>query len=114
MGTYLDPSGNIKDIDPNAPTGLNLGIEFPSSRQRPWQQYLDDPTVGLGMSYYNLGNDVMGEGIAMYPYILINMVRTRHFQISVKLAAGLTAVNGHYQATVNEVIPNKTFGSPKS
>lgn len=111
MGTYLDPSSNIKDIDPNAPTGLNLGIEFPSSRQRPWQQYLDDPTVGLGMSYYNLGNDVMGEGIAMYPYILINVVRTRHFQVSVKLAAGLTAVNGHYQATVNEVIPNRTFGS---
>ncbi len=32
MGTYLDPSVNIKDIDPNAPVGLNLGIEFPSSR----------------------------------------------------------------------------------
>ena len=40
MGTYLDPSGNIVDIDPNAPTGLNFGVEFPSSRQRPWQQYL--------------------------------------------------------------------------
>lgn len=36
MGTYLDPSGNIVDIDPNAPTGLNFGVEFPSSRQRPW------------------------------------------------------------------------------
>ena len=28
MGTYLDPSGNIVDIDPNAPTGLNSVWSF--------------------------------------------------------------------------------------
>lgn len=111
MGQYIDPSSNIREIDPNAPSGLNIGIEFPSSRQRPWQQYLNDPTVGLGLSYYNLGNDIMGEGIAMYPYILINALRTDYFNVNVKLAAGLTALNGFYEATINQVIPNKTFGS---
>ena len=111
MGTYLDPSSNIKEIDPNAPVGLNLGIEFPSSRQRPWQQYLNDPTVGLGITSINLGNDVMGEGIAMYPYILLNVFRKEHFNVNIKLASGLIAVNGHYKATINEEIPNKTFGS---
>ena len=111
MGKYLDPSSNIEDIVPNAPTGLNFGIEFPSSRQRPWQQYLNDPTVGLGISYLNMGNDVMGEGIAMYPYIMINALRTEHFHAKVKLAAGLVAVNGHYKATIKEEIPNRTFGS---
>ena len=111
MGGYLDPSGNIVDIDPNAPTGLNIGVEFPSSRQRPWQQYLNDPTVGLGMTYMNLGNDVMGEGVAIYPYIMLPAVRLKHFQMHIKLASGLIAVNGHYKATINEPIPNRTFGS---
>lgn len=111
MGGYLDAPSNIVEIDPNSPTGLNIGIEFPSSRQRPWQQYLNDPTVGLGATYINFGNDVMGEGIAMYPYILLNALRTSHFQVKIKLASGLIAVNGHYKATVNEEIPNKTFGS---
>lgn len=111
MGCYLDPSSNIRDIDPNAPSGLNIGMEFPSSRQRPWQQYLNDPTVGLGITYLNLGNDVMGEGIAMYPYILLNAFRTNIFHLKIKLASGLIAVNGHYDATINEEIPNKTFGS---
>ena len=111
MGGYIDAPSNIVDIDPNSPTGVNIGIEFPSSRQRPWQQYLNDPTVGLGMTYLNFGNDVMGEGIAMCPYILLNALRTPHFSVKVKLASGLVAVNGHYRATVNEVIPNKTFGS---
>lgn len=111
MGGYISPSSNIKDIDPNAPAGLNIGIEFPSTRQHPWQQYLNDPTVGLGIAYLNLGNDVMGSGIAMYPYILLNAFRKEHFHLNLKLASGLVAVNGHYKATVNEEIPNKTFGS---
>lgn len=111
MGRYLNPSGNIVEIDPNAPTGLNFGVEFPSTRQRPWQQYLNDPTVGLGMTYLNLGNDLMGEGIALYPYILINAWRTEYTHFKLKVAAGLTAVNGHYKATLNNQIPNLTFGS---
>ena len=111
MGNYLDPSSNIEEIDPNAPTGLNFGIEFPSSRQRPWQQYLNDPTVGIGLSYLNLGNDTMGEGLAMYPYIRINGLRTEHMNATLKVAAGLVVVNGHYKATLNQPIPNKTFGS---
>lgn len=111
MGQYLSPSGNIQEIDPNAPSGLNFGVEFPSSQQRPWQQYLNDPTVGLGISYLNLGNDLMGEAVALYPYILLNAWRTDHFQLRLKLASGLTAVSGHYKATVNEDIPNMTFGS---
>ena len=111
MGMYLCPSGIIEDIAPNAPTGLNFGIEFPSSQQRPWQQYLNNPTVGLGVSYLNFGKDVMGEGIAMYPYILIDAISSRHANLKIKLASGLVAVNGHYKATINEPIPNRTFGS---
>ncbi len=111
MGLYLDPSSNIEEIDPNAPAGLNFGVEFPSSRQRPWQQYLNDPTVGLGVTYLNLGNDVMGEGLALYPYIMLNALRTDFLHVKIKLASGLVAINGHYKVTVNEDIPNRTFGS---
>ncbi|MBO5697960.1 MAG: hypothetical protein J6R90_06170, partial [Alistipes sp.] len=43
IGAYLMKSGNMKDIDPNPPSGIHFGIEFPSSQQRPWQQYLNNP-----------------------------------------------------------------------
>lgn len=111
MGGYVSASSNIRDIDPSAPTGLNLGIEFPSSRQRPWQQYLNDPTVGLGISYLDFGDEIMGKGIAMYPYIMLNGFRSEHFHLKVKLAAGLTAVNETYYTTADEIYRNKTFGS---
>ena len=35
IGAYLMKSGNMKDIDPNPPSGIHFGIEFPSTQQRP-------------------------------------------------------------------------------
>jgi hypothetical protein len=55
-----------------------------------------NPTVGLGMTYLNLGADRYGHAVALYPYILLNCVRTQHFEMKVKLAAGLGVVNEHW------------------
>ena len=111
IGSYLGPHSNVIALNPNPPTGLNLGIEFPSNGQRPWQQYLNQPAVGVGLSYLNLGTDGMGEAMAMYPYIRIYGFRSRYFDASLKVAAGLAFVNGHYKATLDNPIPSKTFGS---
>lgn len=111
MGSYLMASSNLKEINPNGPAGLNFGVEFPSSQQRPWQQYLNNPTVGLGMSYINLGDKAMGTAISMYPYIMINGFRSKHFQLKVKLGSGIAALNEHYYTTLDHPIPNKTFST---
>ena len=111
MGAYLMKSSNLSDINPNGPAGINIGVEFPSSQQRPWQQYLNNPTVGLGISYIDLGHKAMGKAISMYPYIMINGFRSEHFNLKVKLGAGLAALNEHYYTTLDEPIPNKTFST---
>ncbi|MBQ9137464.1 MAG: acyloxyacyl hydrolase [Alistipes sp.] len=111
MGTYLMPSSNLSEINPNGPAGLNLGVEFPSSQQRPWQQYLNNPTVGLGMSYIDMGHKTMGEGIAVYPYIMLNGFRSQYFNLKVKLGSGLVALSQHYYKALDEPIPNKTFAT---
>ena len=96
MGFYIDKHTNMKADMPSAPTGIMLGIEFPSTQQRPWQQYLLNPTVGLGMTYLNLGSERYGHTVALYPYILLNCIRTQHFEMKVKLAPGLAVVNEHW------------------
>jgi hypothetical protein len=48
MGFYIDVHDNMRADMPSAPTGLMFGVEFPSSQQRPWQQYLLNPTVVWG------------------------------------------------------------------
>ncbi len=111
MGGYLMKSSNLEEINPNGPAGIHFGIEFPSTQQRPWQQYLNNPTVGLGISYIDLGEKVMGKAIAMYPYIMINGVRSEHFNLKVKIGSGLGVLNEHYYTTLDEPIPNKTFST---
>ena len=96
MGFYVDVHSNMEAEMPSAPTGLMFGMEFPSSQQRPWQQYLMNPTVGLGMTYLNFGADRYGHVVSLYPYILLNCVRTQHFEMKVKLAAGLGVVSEHW------------------
>lgn len=117
MGLYVSKQPNMLADTPSAPTGVMLGIEFPSSQQRPWQQYLLNPTVGLGMTYLNFGSDRYGHTVALYPYILLNCVRTQHFEMKVKLASGLAVVNEHWYTQkdqdldhYNDATTNALFG----
>lgn len=117
IGFYIDKSSNIERIDPDAPKGVNLGVEFPSSQQRPWQQYLNNPTIGVGFTYMDFGADMMGHTLALYPYILFNGIDTDRFDLKVKLASGLGYVNEHWYTQEDtdpdhygEATTNTTFG----
>ena len=117
VGGYLSPNGNLEAINPSAPAGVNFGFEFPSSQQRPWQQYLNNSTLGVGVSYVDLGDKVMGKAVSVYPYIMINCVRAKHFELGIKLASGLAYCSETYW--INEQTPDNrdnvnahfTFGS---
>ena len=118
-GTYLDSGSHWDKFGAAAPAGVNLGFELPSQQQRPWQQYLGNATVGVGMSWLDFGHKMLGHSIALYPYILFDAIDTDHFQMRLKVAGGLGYVTEHwytqedqdpdhyYEPTVNTV-----FGCP--
>ena len=94
FGTYLDKNNHhFKKLGLVNLSGVNLGIEFPSEQQRPWQQYLNNSTLGIGLSVIDWNSEYMGKAIAMYPYLLIPAVRTEQFKFHFKVAAGLGYVN---------------------
>lgn len=95
-GSYLDQNSHFDKFRPFAPKGLNLGLELPSSQQLPWQQYLGNPTVGVGMSLFDFGHEMVGKCVSMYPYILIPVVRNNYFDLNFKVAAGLGVVTEHW------------------
>ena len=111
IGHYMTPNSSMRDMGVNGPTGINVGIEFPSTQQRPWQQYLGNPTVGLGISYIDLGHKDMGTGIAMYPYIMIHCISTEYFNLKFKVGAGLAAVQKHFYNTQDAPVHNRTFST---
>ncbi|MBQ8482980.1 MAG: acyloxyacyl hydrolase [Bacteroidales bacterium] len=101
-GMYLDKNTHYEKFGPIFPAGVHMGLEFPSLQQRPWQQYLGNPTVGLGLSWLDFGNPQdpgmakLGMGVAVYPYILIDAIDTDYFQMRFKVAGGLAAVTEHW------------------
>ena len=117
VGSYVSPNGNMEAIDPTFPSGINFGFEFPSNQQRPWQQYLNNSTYGVGISYIDNGDKVMGHTVSIYPYIMLNCLRTKHFELAIKMASGLAYCSETYWT--NEQTPDNrdnvnahfTFGS---
>lgn len=95
-GTYLDQGYHFDKFRPFAPKGVNFGLELPSQQQRPWQQYLGNPTAGVGVSFIDFCHEMVGEAVAVYPYILIPAIRSKYFELNFKVAAGLAVVNEHW------------------
>lgn len=95
-GMYLDKGVHWDKFAPAGPAGVHMGFELPSRNLRPWQQYLSDPTVGIGVSWLDFGHDMLGMGVAIYPYILLDAIDTKHFQMRVKVAGGAGFVSEHW------------------
>lgn len=95
-GSYLANGVHFSKFGPIYPAGVNMGLEFPSQQQRPWQQYLSNPTVGIGLSWIDLGHDMLGHSINIYPYIMFDAIDTDYFQLKFKVAGGLSVVTEHW------------------
>jgi hypothetical protein len=70
----------------------------------------------VGVSYIDLGDKVMGKAVSVYPYIMINCLRTKHFEIGIKLASGLAYCSETYWTNTqtdnrDDVTAHFTFGS---
>lgn len=114
-GMYLDSGAHWEKFGGAAPAGVNLGFELPSQQQYPWQQYLGNATVGLGLSWIDLGHQMLGHAVAVYPYILLNAIDSDYLQMRFKVAGGIAGVTEHwytqddqnpehyYEPTVNTV-----------
>ena len=66
-GAYLDSGTHWDKFGGAYPAGVHLGFELPSQQQRPWQQYLNNATFGVGLSWLDLGHKMLGHSIAAYP-----------------------------------------------
>ena len=104
IGGYIVPlSKNLKNIAPNPTLGGELSIEFPSWNKYSWQQYLSDPTLGVGFVGLDLGNSkVLGQAFALYPYLLIDIIKTSHFKLDWKVGAGMSFFNKTYNRVFDE------------
>ncbi len=101
-GTYLDSGRHWDKFGGAYPAGVNLGFELPSTMKYPWQQYLGNATVGVGLSWIDFGHKMLGHSISLYPYILLDAIDTEYFQMRFKVAGGPAAVTEHWYTQADQ------------
>lgn len=80
--------------------GVEMGIEFLPTEKLNWLQHYNNASLGLAMTYLNLGNnDKLGSALAAYPYLNIPLVNKKHFRLTLKPGAGISLLNKRYANT---------------
>lgn len=116
-GQIIPTNKTLKSINPDLTLGGEIAIEFPSWGEYPWQQYLGKPTLGVGFVGLNLGDhNILGQSFALYPYLLIDIVKLPHFELNWKVGAGLSFFNKTYNRVYEkynpETVPEWSYYGP--
>ncbi len=90
--------------------GAEFGVEWPTVGSKNYHHYYNIPTVGLGFTYLNLGNEAkLGSAFAIYPYADMPLLRTDPVDINFTAGFGLAGVTKW-----NKQSPSNLIGTPES
>ena len=80
--------------------GVNVGVDFAPD----WQALKDwnNATIGVGLSYWNMGHELLGHAIAPYAFMDIPLVRLKHFELGLRPGIGAAFMTKTYRNTVPE------------
>lgn len=106
QGGAVMPDGKVdKVVDApkewHAPVwGVNVGVDFAPD----WQALKDwnNATVGVGLSYWNMGHELLGHAIAPYAYMNIPLVKLPRFELGLRPGIGAAFMTKTYRNTVPE------------
>ena len=99
-GAVIMPDGKVDPWIERPVLGGHFAVEFlPTGRWHCLQQW-NNASIGVGVSYLNLGNDAMlGSAIAAYGYMNQPFYNGTHFRFGVRPTIGLAAVTKRYSNT---------------
>ena len=104
------PDGKVDKVV--SPTGVATGewhtpvwgVDLNLDLAPDWQalQTWNNATVGLGLSYWNMGHEMLGHAIAPYIYMNIPLVKLRSFELGLRPGLGAAFMTKTYRNTVPE------------
>ncbi|MBR6493324.1 MAG: acyloxyacyl hydrolase [Paludibacteraceae bacterium] len=124
-GAMMMPDGKVDQWIQRPTLGGQFAVEFlPTGRWHSLQQW-NNASIGVGVSYLNLGNDkILGSAFAAYGYMNQPFYNGRHFRIGARPSVGLAAVTKTYSNTLpkeyapysiaqkdNKLVANWSIGS---
>ncbi len=117
-GGYILPmTKNLELVATPPALGGEIAVEFPSMGNYNWQHFWAMPTIGVGFVGMDLGNPkILGQAFALYPYLLVPIVKRPHFHLNYKIGVGVSFFTKTWNrcdtlSGVNAATANSTIGS---
>ena len=116
QGGAVMPDGKVDKVvsaddkatgDWHAPVwGVDVNVDFAPD----WKalQQWNNATVGVGLSYWNMGHEMLGHAIAPYIYMNVPLVRLPHFELGLRPGLGAAFMTKTYRNTIS---PEQMFVS---
>lgn len=96
-GTILKHNKHLENLVKGPSMGGEIAVEFQTMGEQAWHQYLNFPEIGAGLVFMDFSNsEMLGQGLALYPYMNIPLIRTDYFKLNLKPGAGLSFLNKRY------------------
>ena len=116
-GGILKHTKHLENTVKGPTLGLEVAVEFLPQGKHNWEKYWNYPIIGVGFLGMDLGNTkVFGQAFAVYPYLLVPIVRQEHFLFNFKVGAGIAVLTKTWyhcdtQSGVNASTANAAIGS---
>ena len=105
-GSVIMKDGKVDQFIQRPMVGGSFAVEFlPTGRWHSLQQW-NNASIGVGVSYLNLGNDAfLGSAFAAYGYMNQPFYNGTHFRIGLRPTVGLAALTKTYSNTLPNEYP---------
>ncbi|MDD3320916.1 MAG: acyloxyacyl hydrolase [Paludibacter sp.] len=99
-GSILKHTVHLENLVKDPVQGAELAIEWKTMGEKPWHQYYNFPTLGIGLVGLDLGNpEMLGQLLAIYPYMNLKLINTGFFKLNLKAGVGASFLNKRYNNT---------------
>jgi hypothetical protein len=95
------------------PPPLSIGFDFHVSKQlygqKAWHEWMNYPSVGLSLVYYDIGSESLGKAFGLFPTFDLKLITHQKFQSKMQLGLGMAYLTRYYDALTNP--DNNAVGS---
>jgi hypothetical protein len=116
-GKILPLSKNLEQTAKGAVFGGEVDFEFQPTGEKEWEHIWNFPTWGIGVVGLDFGNpQILGQALAIYPYLLVPAVKGNVFNLNFKFGAGMSFITKRWNSCdtlngINAATANSTIGS---
>ena len=97
---------------PDHSTALDLNFVWKTHGRKDWQQRINYPTVGFGITYVNYGIDsVYGRTLNLYPNLTIPIIHGNKLEWTIRMGFGVGLISKHYDRYPNWDTLNNALSS---